>query len=89
MADRNATYSQYLWSVIYKGYLRDIFVVLVQLLGMGGLGRERAYGTSGFTVTLPVSRWRLVTTRAAIGIAESTVIAFLPATLPAAFAAGE
>jgi len=81
VADLNATYSQYLWSAIYKGYLRDIFVIVVLLLGMGGLGRERAYGTSGFTLTLPVSRWRLTATRAAVGLAESTVIAFLPAIL--------
>jgi len=77
----NTTYAQYLWSAIYKGYLRDIFVIVVLLLGMGGLGRERAYGTSGFTLTLPVSRWRLTATRAGVGLAESTIIAFLPAIL--------
>ena len=81
LADLNANYSQYLWSAIYKGYLRDIFVVVVLLLGMGGLARERDYGTSGFTLTLPVSRWRLTATRAAVGLAESTIIAFLPAIL--------
>ena len=81
VADHNVTYSQYLWSAIYKGYLRDIFVVVVLLLGMGGLGRERAYGTSGFTLTLPVSRGQLTATRAAVGLAESIVIAFLPAIL--------
>jgi ABC-type transport system involved in multi-copper enzyme maturation permease subunit len=81
LADRSATYSQYLWSAIYKGYLRNIFVVLVLLLGMGGLERERGYGTAGFTLALPVSRWRLVATRAAVGIAESTFVAFLPAAL--------
>ncbi|MBV8895807.1 MAG: hypothetical protein JO051_04795 [Acidobacteriaceae bacterium] len=81
VAEHNVTYSQYLWSAIYKGYLRDIFVVVVLLLGMGGLGRERAYGTSGFTLTLPVSRWQLTATRAAVGLAESIVIAFLPAIL--------
>jgi ABC-type transport system involved in multi-copper enzyme maturation permease subunit len=81
VADLNATYSQYLWSAVYKGYLRDIFVVVVLLLGMGGLARERAYGTSGFTLTLPVSRWRFTRTRAVVGLAESTVIAFLPAIL--------
>ena len=81
VADLNATYSQYLWSAIYKGYLRDIFVVVVLLLGMGGIARERAFGTSGFTLTLPVSRWRLTATRAAVGLTESTIIAFLPAIL--------
>lgn len=81
VTDRDVTYVQYLWSAIYKGYLRDIFVVVVLLLGMGGLGRERAYGTAGFTLTLPVSRWRHIATRAAIGLVESTVIALLPAAL--------
>lgn len=81
LADRNATYSQYLWFAIYRGYLRNIFVVLIVLLGVGGLERERAYGTSGFTLGLPVSRWRLVATRAAVGVAESTIIAFVPAIL--------
>jgi ABC-2 type transport system permease protein len=81
VADLNVTYSQYLWSAIYKGYVRDIFVVVVLLLGMGGIGRERAYGTSGFTLTLPVSRWRLIEMRAAVGLAESIIIAFLPAIL--------
>ncbi len=77
----HATYSQYLWLTIYKGYLRDIFVVVALLFGMGGLARERAYGTSGFTLTLPVSRWRLTGARAAVGVAESTIMAFLPAIL--------
>ncbi len=81
VSDHNITYAQYLWSAIYKGYLRDVFVVSVLLLGMGGLGRERAYGTSAFTLALPVSRWRLTATRAVVGFAESTVVAFLPATL--------
>lgn len=81
LADVNAIYSQYLWSAIYKGYLRDIFDIVVLLLGMGGLGRERACGTSGFTLALPVGRWRLTATRAAVGLAESTILAFLPAAL--------
>lgn len=81
LAAPTATYSQYLWSAIYKGYLRDIFVIVVLLLGMGGIARERAYGTAGFTLTLPVSRRRLTTTRAVVGLAESTILAFLPATL--------
>ena len=81
VAGLNVTYSQYFWLAFFKGYLREIFVVVVLLLGMGGLLRERAYGTSGFTLTLPVSRWRLTATRAGVGLAESTVIAFLPAIL--------
>jgi hypothetical protein len=45
VADQEISYDQYVWSAVYKGYLRDIFVVVVLLLAMGGLARERAYGT--------------------------------------------
>jgi ABC-2 type transport system permease protein len=79
MTEGEVSYGQFVWSAVYKGYLRDIFVVVVLLLGMGGLGRERAYGTSGFTLALPVSRWRLIGARATVGLAETTIVSFLPA----------
>ena len=55
--------------------------MLALLLGVGGLKRERDYGTSGFMLALPVSRFRLVSARAFIGIAEVALLAFLPALL--------
>jgi ABC-type transport system involved in multi-copper enzyme maturation permease subunit len=69
----------YIWGAIYKGYGRDIFVVLVMGLGLGGLLQERAHGTAGFTLALPVSRSRLIAVRAAVGIAELAFLALLPA----------
>jgi ABC-2 type transport system permease protein len=50
------TYVGYIWRTIYKGYLRELFILLVLLLGAGGLLRERAYGTAGYTLALPISR---------------------------------
>jgi hypothetical protein len=66
-------YSKYIWSAVYKSNgLRDLYLVLVLTLGLGGLLPERARGTSGFTLALPVSRFRLVATRAMVGLAELT-----------------
>ena len=79
--DEPLTYIAYIWRSTYKGFLREIFVLLVLMLGVGGLLRERAYGTAGFTLALPVSRLRLTASRAAIGFAEVVVLSLLPALL--------
>ena len=81
VTDHDVSYSEYIWKAIFKGQLRDIYVVLALLLGMGGLDRERAYGTSGYTLALPISRWRFITARGIAGGFETAVLAFLPATL--------
>jgi len=79
VADHAQTYAEYIWRIVYKGYLRELFVLLALLLGVGGLLRERDYGTAPFTLALPVSRWRLIVVRAAVGIFEVTILSFLPA----------
>jgi len=56
-------------------------MLLVPLLGLGGLLREKAYGTVAFTLGLPVTRLRLAWTRAAMGLVEMGVLALLPAAL--------
>jgi len=73
------TYVGYIWRVIYKGYLRELFILLVLLLGVGGLLRERAYGTASHTLALPIGRWRIVVTRAVTGLLEVVVLSLLPA----------
>lgn len=81
ISDEPLPYAVYIWKAVYRGYLREVFVILVLLLGMGGLMRERDNGTAGFTVTLPVSRRRLVLVRAATGLLEVIGLALLPAVL--------
>ena len=81
IAGRPVTYMEYVWRVIYKGYLREIFLLLALLLGAGGLLRERDHGSAGFTLALPVSRGRLVAWRAAAGILEITALSFIPAVM--------
>jgi ABC-type transport system involved in multi-copper enzyme maturation permease subunit len=47
-------------------------------LGLGGLLRERALGTSTLTLTLPVSRAHVIATRVAVGVSETIVLALAP-----------
>src|SRR3954470_13033078 len=74
VADHDVSYGEYIWKGIFKGQLRDIYVVLALLLGLGGLDRERGHGTTGYTLALPVSRWRLIAARGITGIIETTVL---------------
>jgi ABC-type transport system involved in multi-copper enzyme maturation permease subunit len=59
-------------------YLAGIWILCVNLLGMGGLLREKTAGTSLFTLALPVSRARLVGVRIAVGVLESIALAVVP-----------
>lgn len=62
---------------IFSGSL--YFELLVIVVGMGGLRRERSQHTAVFTLTLPVSRLQLVAAHAAVGLAETVVLALVPA----------
>jgi len=53
------TYAGYVYRRVYAGFVRGMFTMLALVLGLGGLQRERARQTIGFTLALPVSRWRL------------------------------
>ena len=75
------TYVEYIWELVYKGYLRELFLMLTLLLGVGGLLRERDFGTSSFTLALPVSRLHLVSVRAALGLVQVAALSLLPALL--------
>jgi ABC-2 type transport system permease protein len=81
ISDEPLPFAVYIWKAVYRGYLREVFVILVLLLGMGGLMRERDHGTAGFTVALPVTRRRLVLVRAATGLLEVLGLALLPTAL--------
>jgi ABC-2 type transport system permease protein len=81
MGGEPLSYPVYIWRIAYKGYLRELFMILTILLGLGGLARERDHRTAGFTLALPVSRWRLLATRAVLGFAQVVVLAALPAVI--------
>jgi ABC-2 type transport system permease protein len=72
-------YAEFIADKIYDGGIRQIFTVFVVVLGMGGLLQERARGSAGFTLALPVTRTRLIAVRAGIGLAEMGGLALMPA----------
>ena len=76
--DASLTYVAYIWKAVYDSLGRDIFVILSIILGSGGLLQERADGTVGFTLALPVSRRSLVFTRAVVGYLGVLTIAAVP-----------
>lgn len=80
-ADRPLNYAHYIWSAIYKANVLDLYILLVIVLGLGGVLQERAQGTVGFTLSLPVSRWRLTAVRVATGWVQVALLALLPALL--------
>jgi ABC-2 type transport system permease protein len=63
-------YPFYLYHFVYADFFQKIWVFLAVLLGIGGLSREAAHGTAGFTLSLPVSRARIFSVRALVAAAE-------------------
>lgn len=63
-------YPFYLYHYVYADFFQKIWVFLAVLLGVGGLSREAAHGSAGFTLSLPVSRSTLFGTRALVAVAE-------------------
>lgn len=63
---------------VNQQYVVIMWILAVVLLGMGGLVREKALGTSSLTLTLPVSRVRLMLVRAAMGVFQAIVLGVLP-----------
>ncbi len=55
-----------------------MWILAVVLLGMGGIVREKAIGTSSLTLSLPVSRARLLAIRVGMGALEAIVLAVVP-----------
>jgi ABC-type transport system involved in multi-copper enzyme maturation permease subunit len=55
-----------------------MWALAVTLIMMGGLLREKASGSSAFTLALPVSRTRLVMVRIGMGLAQAIALAIVP-----------
>ncbi len=73
------TYIAFVWKAVYDSFGRDLFLILCIMLGSGGLLQEKVHGTTGFTLTLPVSRHNILFTRAFIGYCGVLAIALTPA----------
>lgn len=74
-------YAEYIWVSLYRGYLQAFWIFCALMLGLGGLWREQAQGTAGFTLSLPVSRRQVTYVRILVGLFEIISLGFLPALL--------
>jgi ABC-type transport system involved in multi-copper enzyme maturation permease subunit len=72
--------SQYYNFVLYEGHqiLVMMWTLAVTLTMMGGLLREKAIGSSSFTLALPVSRRRLIIVRILTGLTQAVTLAIAP-----------
>ncbi|HZY62025.1 MAG TPA: hypothetical protein VFE38_05810 [Edaphobacter sp.] len=71
-------YIQYLFWTVFAGGARGMLQLSCLLLGLGGLQRDRRQNTVGFTLALPVSRLRLVVTRALVGALQVFALSLMP-----------
>jgi ABC-2 type transport system permease protein len=77
---RSGNYREHIYNLIY-GTAKGVFAILTIFLGLGGLLRERRNRAEIFTLSLPVSRVRLIGTQLVVGLSEMAVLSFLPALL--------
>lgn len=63
---------------VTQQFIVIMWILAVVLLGMGGIVRERAIGTSSLTLSLPVSRARLLGIRVGMGVLEAIALAVVP-----------
>jgi ABC-type transport system involved in multi-copper enzyme maturation permease subunit len=77
-ADLARDYRGYVWSQWFAKHLSELWTLFAVLLGTGGLVSQVARGGALFTLSLPVSRNRLLVVRAATALAELLVLAFVP-----------
>jgi ABC-2 type transport system permease protein len=75
------TYRGYIWTQWFSQELPQLWCLLAIALGSGGLVSQAARGGGIFTLSLPVSRSRLVQTRAATALGELLVLSIVPSLL--------
>lgn len=70
----------YYYSVLHSGHiiLSLMWFLTVTLLLMGGLLREKSAGAASFTLSLPVSRARLMSVRIGMGLIQALLLAAIP-----------
>jgi hypothetical protein len=74
-------YRGYVWSQAFRQNLLQMWALFAVLIGTGGLLSQGSGDGTLFTLSLPVSRNRVIGIRAATGLAELLALAFVPALL--------
>lgn len=80
-AELARTYRGYVWSQWFLQNLPQLWTIFAVLLGTGGLFSSAWGGGTLFTLSLPISRARMIRVRAATGLAELLALALLPSLL--------
>jgi ABC-type transport system involved in multi-copper enzyme maturation permease subunit len=80
-AELARSYRGYVWSQWFRQNMTQMLTLFAVLLGTGGLLSQSSGGGALFTLSLPASRNRLLGVRAATGLAELLVLAFVPTLL--------
>ncbi|HEX5731711.1 MAG TPA: ABC transporter permease subunit [Blastocatellia bacterium] len=75
------TYDGYVWQQWFSKNLLMGWILLATLIGVGGIVTESSRGTALFTLSLPVTRRRLLAVRAATGAIELALLALVPSLL--------
>ena len=76
--DLASNYRGYVWSQWFRQNMMQMWTLFAVLLGTGGLLSQASGGAALFTLSLPVSRNRVLGVRAATGLGELLVLAFVP-----------
>lgn len=74
-------YRGYVWSQWFRQNMLQMWALFAVLLGTGGLLSQASGGGALFTLSLPATRNRVLGVRAATGLAELLVLAFVPSLL--------
>ena len=75
------SYRGYVWSQSFRQNLTQMVTLFAALLGSGSPLTQGSRGAALFTLSLPVSRNRLLAVRAAAGLTEFLVLALVPSVL--------
>lgn len=73
-----STYRGYVWGQWFAQNMTQQWTLFAVLIGTGGLLAQSSGGGALFTLSLPVTRDRIVGVRAATGLAELAVLALVP-----------
>jgi len=71
-------YRSYVWTQWFRQSMRQLWALFAVVLGTGGLLAQASRGGALFTLSLPVSRGRLLSVRAATALAELLILALVP-----------
>ena len=75
------TYQGYVWLEWFTNNLPKLWVLFAVMLGAGGLLSQASRGGAMFTLSLPVSRERLLGIRAGAALSELLILAIVPSLL--------